>query len=465
MKDTGNCAPLFLEPIHPRVLLMSKMSAYPPELTDPVWKKKKSITAGETGIGAELRKLKTAYDNIDWEAFEKLDDFDGLDELKKAKGKADSELSKVTALTKALTKFKDFAARKATEMKSPTNAGTKKLLIAMSVQAKSLADDWDDACAKRISAAETELTDYPKRLKAWIQRKEDLLEEMKKSKTVAEIQVKKANELAAANDQDAKAMPQDANEIKNKLKEMANRAAQIDSIAKSLKKRNEEMHQMFDPHRSATENPSTHKLSTKDTTGKYSSIFTDADNLRAEMIGMQESIEDIFKEALTSVKEGQAATLQGNSQSMAYEQIATNLVENYATLGKRMEEYAGMKSILMQGKDYTQTWKTYIQAVEMQEPSKRAEMKVSAKDRAKQRFDQVNDLEVQLERMYKTGLAGFTKALNGIPQNMRGGEALKKINRAQLGIDAGKAYLDRWKDINQKGTVTYHEAMKAIDEM
>jgi len=45
---------------------------YPAILTDADWQKKKGIIAkmtGETGIGAQLKKIKTAFDNVDWPKF------------------------------------------------------------------------------------------------------------------------------------------------------------------------------------------------------------------------------------------------------------------------------------------------------------------------------------------------------------------------------------------------------------
>lgn len=51
---------------------MADKYEYPKILTDADWQKNKGLVAkagGETGIGAQLKKVKTAYDQVDWEKF------------------------------------------------------------------------------------------------------------------------------------------------------------------------------------------------------------------------------------------------------------------------------------------------------------------------------------------------------------------------------------------------------------
>jgi len=97
---------------------------YPKELTDAAWQKQKGLiakAAGETGVGAALKKAETLYKAIKWERFDpfmgpKLGTFDELEEAFDAARK--EYAAKVEPLRKALFDARDKAEAAAKTFKS-----------------------------------------------------------------------------------------------------------------------------------------------------------------------------------------------------------------------------------------------------------------------------------------------------------------------------------------------------------
>ena len=439
------------------------ISKYPAELTDPVWQKKKSATAGKTGIGEELKKLTSGYTVINWKLFEDLEKVSDKEAYDKSFKPANSEFSKVNAYAQQLYKFRDFAKKQAETMKAITNKNTKTLLESMAKTADQLGIALKSECSDLLKSAQEAVDDYPQRLQGWVQRRVKLRDDFNSAKQSFDLKLTEAKKLAKESDDLAIGAAKSPKDAKAYIQEMIVKSTTVDKIGKELKKKNGELHIQFDPFRGATESASTHKIAEIDAK-PYAQYFTEADNLRKDMVGIQEEVEEIFKESITSIKQAQTATLEGGSQSAAYLKIAEGLAKSYGGLGKTMTSAPGAKSIMGKGTPYKDSWKTFIGSVTGAKQEDRAKLKPMAKDRMKQRKDQVDELEKQLETIYNTANTGFTKGLAGIPEKTRDGDIKKQIQLAQDGLNAGKEFLELWKKDNADAQSTYLEAIKAIDQ-
>src|SRR5262245_18652787 len=92
------------------------LPAYPQELENRTWQKKKSKLAGETGIGARLEALEAAYKHIRADLFVTLENARSMAELEHTIEGTEPEMPKVQAAAKAFREFALHAPRKAAEL-------------------------------------------------------------------------------------------------------------------------------------------------------------------------------------------------------------------------------------------------------------------------------------------------------------------------------------------------------------
>lgn len=439
------------------------ISKYPAELTDTVWKKKKSVTATKTGIGAKLDELEKEYNAIKWKDIQAHGDAKNKDTFDATEEAARTAWSDVEKLATNLYKFRDHAKKVAGEkkMKLPTNKKTKKLIEDMAQKADHLGVGLKSECSDMFKAAKKIVEDYPKTLKAWGERKDNLLAAFKKAEKEFKPLMKLAKKLAADADKAAKAAAKDPSQAKAKIKEAVDAVSDMAPIHKEMKKKNAELFKIFDPHRGSGEKAKEFGITDKDA-APYASVFTDADTLRKELIEQEREVELLVKDAIASVKEAQAATLTGAAKEKAYLKILQDLSKNYGDLGKTMDGAMGAKSILGKGKDYKDSWDMFVTGVTKAPKEDRAKLKPIATQRATQRRDQVNDLEAQLGRIYDHANKAIDKGIKGIPVDARQGKIAEQITKVQDGLQTGKDYYDEWARQNAAAQSTFTAAMKKI---
>ncbi|MFO0820429.1 MAG: hypothetical protein U1A77_20955 [Pirellulales bacterium] len=448
---------------------MGKVRAYPTELTNAVWQKKKSVTAGKTGIGEELKKLVELYDSIQWKLFEDLETIVSKKQYDTKFPLAQAELEKVEKFKRFCGEFESLAEKQAATMKAVTNKGTKKLLEEMAKLAKELGAELLEFCESSLDqvANSRVIAEYPQRLKAWIERKNNLLKVFKKAKGEFDEYLKTAKKLAAQSDELAKNIPSDPESAKRVLKALAENAVSVNEIHKTMKSEFAEYFKLFEPHRSNAEKADTHQLEQSDL-DDYKGVFTEADNLRKELEELMKLVESVFQETIASAKEAQATTLKGANQAAAYLKVATDLAKTYGDIGAKVKGSFIAKSILGdKSVAYRDSWMGgFFRGIEAEkDKEKQAELIRLGKIRAQQRRDQVDELETQLKRIYESAEQAINKIIKGIPEESQVGEIAEKIELVRKSLKQVEDYLNQWVEENAAAHKTYDEAMNKVDEL
>jgi len=232
-----------------------------------------------------------------------------------------------------------------------------------------------------------------------------------------------------------------------------------------LDKENAAALKIFDPHRSnGPESAAKLGLLPKDS-APYSTVFTNADNLRKQMIEQAKSMKGYEDSIEASHEEAKLQTLSPELKLPGYIKHATDLQVKVRTLTDRLSSKGvGAKNILDGGKEYKEQWAKFVETATLAAPDKKEVMKKMAKERMEQRYEQVKELEEGLKKTFVTAAELLKRGLAGIPRDFQTRPEVKvQTDGAMQALHDGKAFYDRWVKARTAAEGPYQIAVQTID--